>query len=100
MRKAAQCWDERVNSVNGVNSVNHERGVARRPPFGMHSANKAAAPAMPVFTDAPAPPTLFFLNFFGCGYFLATRKALKNKAIVSVAARLMVGKCRVIEGKT
>jgi len=35
----------------------------------------------------------------GCGYFLATRKALKNKEIVGVGARKMVGKCRVIEGK-
>ena len=36
---------------------------------------------------------------FGCGYFLATRKALKNKAIVSVAVRKVVGKCRVIDGR-
>jgi len=37
---------------------------------------------------------------FGCGYFLATRKALKYQAILRVEPREMVGKCRVIKFRT
>ncbi len=34
---------------------------------------------------------------FGCGYFLATRKAAKNQVILGVAAAEMAGNSRVIE---
>jgi hypothetical protein len=37
---------------------------------------------------------------FGCGYFLATRKALKNQAILRNLAEEMVEKSGVIELKT
>jgi hypothetical protein len=37
---------------------------------------------------------------FGCGYFLATIKALKKQVILQNVAEAMSGKCRVIERKT
>src|SRR5438876_60980 len=36
-------------------------------------------------------------KWFGCGYFLATRKAAKNQVILGVAAAEMAGNSRVIE---
>jgi hypothetical protein len=39
-------------------------------------------------------------NLFGCGYFLATRKALKNQVILHNVALGMVGKSGVIEART
>jgi len=37
------------------------------------------------------------VNCFGCGYFLATRKAAKNQVILGVATAKMTGNSRVIE---
>ena len=36
-------------------------------------------------------------KYFGCGYFLATRKAAENQVILGVAAAEMAGNSRVIE---
>jgi hypothetical protein len=62
--------------------------------------SRKAAPAPATATTKPASPgptARAKLNSIGCGYFLATRKALRNQVIFSNVAAGMSGNSRVIE---